>query len=87
MSVDDIRLRHREIIVPDLWTVHSDLLGQCIKDVRELLAEVEWLETPMRARHKALMAAAEAVMADLLGEGNMGRLKEAIADCKRNGPK
>ena len=126
MSVDDIRLRHREIIVPDMWTVHSDLLGQCIKDVREALAEVErlqefepkggqqvgpsaatpphgsisrlkqenwdlkaevenlqvevaWLETPMRARHKALLAAAEDLSTDDFHE-LWGKAKEGGYD-------
>ena len=53
---------------------------------RDLKAEVAWLETPIRARHKALLAAAEEILTERDRVAANARLREAIDDCKRNGP-
>lgn len=61
--------------------------------VESLEGDVQWLETPMRARHKALLAAAEEAYR-LFPYTTTGaeqearnRLMRTIADCKRDGPK
>ena len=102
MSVDDIESRYRTFVIQDMWTIHYKPLMQSIEDIRELVDEVKRLRKEnvdlIRANadvanlfvgHVSLLAAAK----DILEDERMGNakrldgLREAVAACKRDGPK